>query len=79
MFMPIETRVMRANNPNSLSEVGGNVILTDMWARGVLKSMDWVKSKGTTVNEEPLKQLLAEEKFTFQMSISKVVYEYDLP
>ena len=49
-----------------------------MWARGVLKSMDWVKRKGTTGKVEPLKQLLAEEKFSFQMSISKVVYEYHI-
>ena len=28
---------------------------------------------------EPLQKLLAEEKFTFQMSISKVAYEYDIP
>ena len=49
-----------------------------MWARGVLKSMDWVKRKGTTGKVEPSKQLLAEEKFSFQMSISKVVYEHHI-
>ena len=49
-----------------------------MWARGILKSMDWVKRKGTTGKVEPSKQLLAEEQFTFQMSISKVVYEHDI-
>ena len=73
MVISIGAGVPKANNPNSLSEFGGNVILTYMWARGVLKSMNWVKRKGTTGKVEPSKQLLAEEKFTFQMSISKVV------
>ena len=41
------------------------MILTDMLARGVLKSMDWVKRKGTTGKVNPLKQILAEEKFSF--------------
>ena len=48
-----------------------------MWGRGVLKSMDWVKRKETT--GKPLKQLLTEEKFTFQMSISKVFYKHNIP
>ena len=44
-----------------------------MWARVVLKSMDWVKFKGDMDKVEPWKQLLAKEKFRFQMSISEVV------
>ena len=35
----------KANSPNSLSEFGENVILIDIWARGILKSMDCVKRK----------------------------------
>ena len=35
----------KANNPNSLSEFGGNVILIDIWVRGILKSMNCVKRK----------------------------------
>ena len=62
-----------------MSENEGNVILTDMWARRVMKSMDWVKRKGTTGKVEPSKQCLAEEKLIFQMPISKVVYEHDIP
>lgn len=67
------TAVPKANNPNSLSEFGGNVILADMCGRSVLKSMDWVKRKGTTGKVKPSKQLLAEEKYTFHISISKVI------
>ena len=64
---------LKANNPNSLSEFGGNVILTDISGRSALKSMDWIKRKGTTSKVKPSKQLLAEKKFTFPMS--KVLYE----
>ena len=62
-----------------MSEFGENVVLTGIWARSVLKSIDWVKLKGTTGKMEPLQKLLAEEKFTFQMSIAKVAYECDIP
>ena len=59
-------------------EFGGNVTLTENWARGVLKNMNWVKLKGTTGKVEPSKQLFAEEKLTFQKNISKVVYGRDI-
>ena len=48
-------------------------------ARGVLKSTNRVKRKGTTGKVEPSKQLLAEGKITFQMFISNVVSEHDMP
>ena len=68
MVTPIETRALKANNPNLLSEFEKYVVLTDMWIRGVLKSIGWIKRKGTTGRVEPSKKLLAEEKFTFQMT-----------
>ena len=48
MVILIGTGVLKANNLNNLSKFGVKVILTDIWARGVLKSMVWVKIKGTT-------------------------------
>ena len=53
MVTSIGARVLTANNRNSLSEFGWNVILTDMWARGVLKSMDCDKRKGISEKMEP--------------------------
>ena len=35
--------VISRNSLNSLSEFGGGITLTDNWAKGVLKSMDYVK------------------------------------
>ena len=53
--------------------------MTDNWARGVLKSMDWVKRKGITGKVKTLCPILiAEEKLTFQRAISTVVYNHDI-
>ena len=83
MVISIGTGVPKVNNPNSLSEFGGNVILTDMWARGVMKSMEWAKRKGITSKVEPSKQLLTQEKCTFQMSKvdipSELIINFDQP
>ena len=65
--------VLKANNPKLLKEYGGSIGLTDMWARGILKSMNWVKRKGTTGKIEPSSQFLQEGKFTFQRKISQLV------
>lgn len=49
------------------------------WARHLLKSMVWVKRKGTTVKVEPSDRFLQEEKFPYQCEISKVVTDNDIP
>ena len=40
--------VIRANNVNLLTGYGGDLVLTDKWARGVLEKLTWSKGKGTT-------------------------------
>ena len=57
--------VFKANYSNNLSELGEHITLTDNWNSGTLKSMDWVKRKGTTEKIEPFSQLLAEELLFF--------------
>ena len=69
------TGVVRANNPNLLKEYGGDLVLTDKWARRVLEKLTWSKCKGTTGKVGPSPQILAEEKFTFQRNIP----EHDIP
>ena len=78
-LISIATEVLRANNPNLLKEYGGDLVLTDKWARGVLEKLTWSKRNGTTIKVEPSSQFLAEEKFTFQRNISALVSEHDLP
>ena len=77
MVISIGNGTLKANDPNSLSEFGGGITLTNNWAKGVLKSMDWVKRKGTTGKVEPSAQFL--EKFIFQRAISTVLYNHDIP
>ena len=48
MIIAIGTAVVKANEPNFMKEYGGTIELTEMWARTLLNSMDWVKRKGTT-------------------------------
>ena len=79
MVISIGNGVLKANDPNTLSEFGGTITLTEDWARSILRSMDWVKRKATTGKVEPSTQFLAEEKFTFQKAISTYVYDYDIP
>ena len=75
----IATGVIRANCPERLKEFGGTLELTEKWARGVLKKLNWSKRKGTTGKVDPSPQFLAEEKYTFQRNISAVVTEHDVP
>ena len=62
-----------------LREFGGSLELTEGWARKVLKSMGWVKRKGTTGKVEPCSKFLEEEKFTFQRAIAKAVSDHEIP
>ena len=65
MVVRIGTIVVKANEPQILSEFGGSLELTEGWAQNVLKGIDWVKRKGTTGKFEPRPKFLEEEKFTF--------------
>ena len=49
------------------------------WSRGVLKSMNWVKRKGTTEKIDLSQQFLLEEKLTFQKKISGAIFYHDIP
>ena len=41
MVIAIGTGVIKANCPSKLKDFGGHIALTEAWARGVLKSMEW--------------------------------------
>ena len=67
--MAIGNAVVKSNNAKLVKENGGSLQLTEDWAGGVLKSINWVKRKGTTEKIEPSQQFLLEEKLTFQKKI----------
>ena len=73
MVIAIGTGVIKANCPSKLKNFGGHIALTEGWARGVLKSMDWSKRKSATGKVEPSKQFLLEEKLTFQRRIPRLL------
>ena len=77
--MAIGNEVVRSNSPTLLKENRGSLELTEDWAQGVIKSMNWTKKKGTTGKIEPSKQFLLEEKLTFQKKISGVIFEHYIP
>ena len=78
-ILNIAKGVVRANNRNALKEFGGTLDLTDRWARDVLKQLIWSQRSGTTGKVDPSPQFLAEEKCTFQRTISTAVLEHDIP
>lgn len=53
MVISIGNGFLKSNEPNIMSEIGGDITLTNYCARGVLQSMDWIKRKGTPGNIEP--------------------------
>ena len=40
MVVAVDTSVVKANEPKTLSEFGGSLELTEGWTRNVLKGMD---------------------------------------
>ena len=78
-ILNIAKGAVRANNPNALKEFGGSLDLTGLWARDVLKQLEWSKCKGTTGKVELSRQFLAEEISIFQGTISTAILEHDIP
>ena len=56
MLVAIDTGVIKANCPPKLKDFGGHIALTEGWARGVVKSMEWSRRKGTAGKIERSKQ-----------------------
>ena len=79
MVIAIGTGVIKAISLSKLKDFGGHIALTEGWAKGVLKSMEWSKRKCTTGKIEPSRQFLLEEKLTFQKRIASIIEEHDLP
>jgi len=70
LVVAIGKGIVKANNPKSLRENGGWIELTEDWARGIIKSMNWTKRKATTGKVEPSQQFLDEERLTYQKNIN---------
>ena len=65
-LISIAIGVVKANNPNLLKEYGGDLVLTDKWARGVLEKLTWwSKHKGTTGKLNPPPSVFRRRKLHF--------------
>ena len=78
IVMVIANRAVKSNNPVLWKENEGSLQLTEDWARGVLKSMNWVKRKGITGKIKPPQQFLLEEELTFQKKLFGAIF-YHIP
>ena len=67
--------VLKARCRELLEENGGSITLTTKWARGVLKSLDWVKKRYTTAKTEMNPALYEELTFYWKRKIANVIFE----
>ena len=63
-LISIATGVVRVNNPNFLKEDGGDVVLTNKWARRALEKLNC--------------PVFSQKKFTFKRNISALVSEHKI-
>ena len=70
--------VIKASNPTLLKECGGELELTDRWARSLLAGMNMVRRKVTTSKLPVAPAFLKEVKRTFQKKIATVVNEFNI-
>ena len=62
----IGNEVLKARCTGMLEENGGSITLTTKWARGVAKSLDWVKRRYTTSKREMNLALYEELTFSWK-------------
>ena len=67
--------VLGVRCPESLAKNGGNIKLSTKLARGVLKSMNWVKRRGTTAKKHMNPALYEELTFNWKRKIANAVFE----
>lgn len=67
--------VLSVRCPELMTKNGGNIKLSTKWARGVLKSMDWVKRRGTTAKTAMNPALYEELTFNWKRKIANAVFE----
>lgn len=76
--MCIAKGVMKAVNPMKLMENGGNIEITESWARSLLSRMGFSKRNATTGKLELPSEFVEEKSFTFLNEIGAHVKNDDL-
>ena len=70
--------VLASRCAKKMSRNGGKVNPTVKWARDILKSMNWVKRRGTTAKRTMNPALYDELAFTWKKKIAEKVFEYKI-
>ena len=68
---------MSARCPEQMAKNGGSILLSTKWARNVLKSLDWVKRRGTTAKRE-MNPALYELTFSWKRKIAQTVLDHNV-
>ena len=71
--------VMQTKCPEKLAKNGGPITLSVKWARGILKSMDWSKKRGTTAEREMNPALYEELSFSWKRDIAGNIFNHKIP
>ena len=61
-----------------MEENGGSITLTTKWARGVLKSLDWVKRRYTTAKREMNPVLYEGLTLSWKRKIANAIFEHKI-
>ena len=74
----IGNEVLKARCLEMLEENDGSLTLTTKWARGVLKSLCWIKRRYTTAKREMNPVLYEELKFSWKRKIVNAIFEHKI-
>ena len=74
----ISNGVLSSICPEKLSKNGGNVNLTTKWAQEILKSINWVKRRGTTAKREMNSPLHEALTFTRKRKNANSLFEHGI-
>ena len=70
--------VLSLRYPEKMAKNGGSISLSTIWERNVLKSLDWVKRRGTTAKREINPALYEELRFSWKRKIAQTVPDHNI-
>ena len=70
--------VLISRYPEKLTKNSGSVILTTKWARGILKSLDWIKRRVATAKRKMNPALYDKFPFTWKKKIADATFEHSI-
>ena len=78
VVISVGNSVLASRCLEKMSRNGGKINLTVKWARGILKSMKWVKRRGTTAKRTMNPALYDKLAFTWKKKIAEKAFEHKI-